>query len=464
MGFSPCCLAMKQWSLFLCLRYLSRKRIVLLSIAAVMLCCALLITVASLFTGFISAVENSVGDYLGDVVLSLPPSYKIENYPDLQQRLEQIPAIEAATAVLGGNGLLLTGPGQVRAAQILGIDLKSRLRVSPLKDALFRQKTYAESKISFALPDEASPDTVGGFVGIGLIASPDEMTDSYDMQAVQAFVGQKAALTTGSLTEQNKSQPDAADNTAPRFVRKVLHFTVADVVQTGVYEFDQNFVYVPIESLSALLYPDKKTCADTMQIRLKSGSDEDAATAMIYGLLRDYADKGADWAKVAMVESSRKMQGRMIAEYYKQLNMLMLIFGIVSFGVVLLVFCIFYLIVMTKQKDIAVVKSCGASSMSVAGLYLLFGVVNGALGAAFGAGLGWLITYNIEWVEKGLAAATGIKIWKASTYMFSRMPNQVNWEWAMWICVAALVAATIGALIPAVAAARIRPVKILRYE
>jgi lipoprotein-releasing system permease protein len=453
---------MKQWSLFLCLRYLSRKRIVLLSIAAVTLCCALLITIASLFTGFIGAVENSVGDYLGDIVLTLPPSYKIENYPDIQQRLEQIPSIEAATAVLGGNGLLLTGVGQVRPAQILGIDLKSRLRVSPLKDALIRQKTSDE--VAFTPPDETSPDGIGGFVGIGLLANPDELTDSYDMKAVEAFIGQKAALTTGSLAEKSPSPTENTDNAAPRFVRKVLRFTVADIVQTGVYEFDQNFVYVPIESLSALLYPDKNQCADTMQIRLKPGSDEDAAIAMIHGLLREYADSGADWAKVAILESSRKMQARMIAEYYKQLNMLMLIFGIVSFGVVLLVFCIFYLIVMTKQKDIAVVKSCGASSVSVAGLYLLFGVVNGALGAVFGAFLGWLITHHIESVEKGVAAVTGIKLWKASTYMFSRMPNQVNWEWALWICVAALAAATIGALIPAVAAARIRPVKILRYE
>lgn len=436
----------------------------MLSIAAVTLCCALLITVASLFTGFIAAVENSVGDYLGDIVLTLPASYKIENYSELQQRLEQIPSVQAATAVLGGNGLLLTGPGQVRPAQVLGIDLKSRLRVSPLKQALVRQNDFPDDRISFALPEESSPEAIGGFVGIGLVASPDELTDSYNMQSVEAFIGQKAALTTGSLAEKKTSDTETPDAAAPRFARKVLRFTITDIVQTGVYKFDQNCVYVPIDVLGALLYPDRKNCADTMQIKLKPGADEDTAITMVNGVLREFIEKDLDWAKVAMVDSSRKMQARMIAEYYKQLNMLMLIFGIVSFGVVLLVFCIFYLIVMTKQKDIAVVKSCGASSFSVAGLFLLFGFVNGVVGAVLGAGLGWLITYHIESVEKGIAALTGIKLWKASTYMFSRMPNQMNWEWAMWICIAALVAAAIGALIPAVAAARIRPVKILRYE
>ena len=71
---------------------------------------------------------------------------------------------------------------------------------------------------------------------------------------------------------------------------------------------------------------------------------------------------------------------------------------------------------------------------------------------------------NIELIEKGITATTGLKIWKASTYMFDRIPSEVNWDWALWICLAAVVAAAVGSLIPAAAAARVEPVKILRYE
>jgi lipoprotein-releasing system permease protein len=449
---------MKQWALFLCGRYLSRKRIVLLSITAVMLCCAMLITVASLFTGFISAVESSAGDYLGDIVLSTPQGYRIEGFGQLLKGLGEVAGVEAATPVLEGKGLLLTGPGQVRPAQVLGIDLPSRLRVSPLKDALVRQKSISSELISFT-PGQLPSETVGGFVGIGLIASPDEITDEYDMQLVSSFFDQKAVLTTGTLVENEQ-----AGSLEQRYVRKVLRFTITDVVQTGVYEFDQSFVYVPIEALSALLYPDKKPCADAIQIRLAKGADEEVTMAMIRGAWMNFAKDRFNWAGGATVESSRKMQSRLIGEYRKQLNMLMLIFGIVSFGVVLLVFCIFYLIVMTRQKDIAVVKSCGASNGSVAAMYLLFGIVNGVAGATMGAALGWLVTRNIERVEKGLTAMTGLKVWKASTYLFSKIPNEVNWTWAGWICLAAMLAAVVGALIPAIAAARVRPVKLLRYE
>jgi len=453
----------KQWSVFLCLRYLSRKRIVLLSMTAVMLCCALLITVASLFTGFIRSVEDSVGDYLGDVILSAPGTFKIEEYADFQQQLVGLSVVKAAPPVLSGNGLLLTGPGQIRAAQILGIDLKNQLRVSPLKDALIRQKNLPDEQVAFG--EFADKAEIGGFVGIGLIDDPDEMTDSYDMPTVESFIGRKAAVTTGTLVEQVPAESDPAAETAgPRFTRKVLRFTIADVVQTGVYEFDQAFVYVPIEALSSLLYPDRKPCCESFQIALEPGADEEKAMAMIRGLWLVYAQDRYPWAQQVEIQSSRQMQALLIAEYHKQLNMLMLIFGIVSFGVVLLVFCIFYLIVMTRQKDIAIVKSCGASSLSVAGMYLLFGLVNGVLGSLLGAGLGWLITRNIEIIEKGITAMTGLKIWKASTYLFTKIPNEVNWQWAFWICIAALAAAAVGALIPAVAAARIRPVRLLRYE
>jgi len=453
----------KQWSVFLCLRYLSRKRIVLLSMTAVMLCCALLITVASLFTGFIRSVEDSVGDYLGDVILSAPGTFKIEEYADFQQQLVGLSVVKAAPPVLSGNGLLLTGPGQIRAAQILGIDLKNQLRGSPLKDALIRQKNLPDEQVAFG--EFADKAEIGGFVGIGLIDDPDEMTDSYDMPTVESFIGRKAAVTTGTLVEQVPAESDPAAETAgPRFTRKVLRFTIADVVQTGVYEFDQAFVYVPIEALSSLLYPDRKPCCESFQIALEPGADEEKAMAMIRGLWLVYAQDRYPWAQQVEIQSSRQMQALLIAEYHKQLNMLMLIFGIVSFGVVLLVFCIFYLIVMTRQKDIAIVKSCGASSLSVAGMYLLFGLVNGVLGSLLGAGLGWLITRNIEIIEKGITAMTGLKIWKASTYLFTKIPNEVNWQWAFWICIAALAAAAVGALIPAVAAARIRPVRLLRYE
>ena len=103
---------MRYLSLFLCRKYLCRKKVVLLSIAAVAMSCALLIVVISLFTSFINAIETSASDSVGDIVVGMSGSVKIPAYDKFIARLEQSEVIEAATGVLSGQGLLLLGKGR----------------------------------------------------------------------------------------------------------------------------------------------------------------------------------------------------------------------------------------------------------------------------------------------------------------------------------------------------------------
>ncbi len=79
--------------LFLCLRYLRKRKIVFLSVAAVALSVSLLIVVASLFSGFIETFEQAAVEVLGDVVLS-PPT-RLSKYPLLIEQLEQTETVEA---------------------------------------------------------------------------------------------------------------------------------------------------------------------------------------------------------------------------------------------------------------------------------------------------------------------------------------------------------------------------------
>jgi len=442
---------MKQLSLFLCFKYLCRKKIVLLSVAAVALSCALLITVASLFTGFIEAIENSADDHMGDIVIGAPLSLKISKYDRLINNLEQNPLIEAATAVLAGQGLLHMGKGtgDVRAVRIWGIETARRTKVTPFADLLVRQKNK-NTPPTFAVEDSA--EQLGGFVGIGVVAKPDDVTDEYDFEQVNASIGRKVFLTTG--TKELK--------------RRTIKFTIADVVFSGVYEFDKDFIYLPIDKLAEKLYPSQGKIADMIQIRLSRKVEPQAALPVVRGIWRNFADNELGWTNYAIslakVSTSRQMQAKLLAEYRKQMAMLMLIFGVVSAGVVLLIFCIFYLIVMTKQKDIAIVKSCGLSSGAVAVLFVVFGLIIGLIGSAFGVVMGYLFTKNVNYIEHLISVLFDLKLWKSSTYMFTRIPNQVNWESVLWVGLAAVLASALGAVIPAIAAAGVRPVKILRYE
>lgn len=452
---------MKQISVLLCFRYLQHRRIVLLSIAAVALSCALLIATDSLFTGFIHAVENSVGQHLGDIILEAPANRIITDYDVLIQSLQQADCIHSATAVLSSQGLLLSAPGKVRAVRVWGIELPRRLDVTALQQSLLFQKDKPSDQVAFEIPQE--PNALGGIVGIGVLARPDETTDQYDMNAVKMMLGQRMTLTTGSVVQREDGQAETSGSQV-RFSRKVVRFNLADVVMTGVNDFDESFVMLPIKELSETLYPQSPTAANIIHIRLADGADEEKAMLIVNGLWRNFARERFYWYDFAVIESAKSMQARLIAEYKKQMGILLLIFGLVSLGIILLVFCIFYLIVMTRRKDIGILKASGVSSPSVAAMFVLFGTVVGIVGAVAGIGLGWLIIDNINAIEQAIASVFGIKLWKASTYLFSRIPNTMHWGSVLWITAAGIGAAAAGSLIPAIAAARVRPVETLQYE
>jgi lipoprotein-releasing system permease protein len=296
-----------------------------------------------------------------------------------------------------------------------------------------------------------------------VVAEPDEKTDKYDFDAIEKMYDQQVVLTTGTV-----SQADEEGRRA-EVKRKVMKFTIADVVETGVYQFDKGCVYLPIEELKKTLYPDEALpVASQVQIKLADNTDTDAALAVIRGVWRSFVGEhlGADLylMQYTTIDTARQMQSRYVAAYRKQMGLLLLIFGVVSFGVILLVFCIFYMIVRLKQRDIAIIKSCGASGSSVAWIFVGFGVCVGIIGSGIGAVLGYFFTKNINTIEEWIRIIFGLKLWKSSVYFFNKIPNEVDWASALPIVLFAIIAATIGTLIPAIVAAWTKPVEILRYE
>lgn len=447
--------------LFLWLRYLRKKKIVLLSITAVALSCALLITVSSLFNGFINAFEQSAVEIMGDIVLA-PPT-KFTKYQLLVERLEQIRTVKAATATLSAPGLLHLGKGDVRATQIWGIEPEKKAKVTGFKQALIKQSKLS-SELSFQVP--GFPKKLGGFVGVGVVAEPDEKTDEYDFDAVEKMIGQDVLLTTGAVIE---TKDPSSSEVSERFKRKSLKLIITDVVFTGIYELDRTSVYLPIKELAKMLYPNEdEPVAHQIQIKLTDDAQTDVVLAQIRGLWEDFATKQLGWGSYLIrettINTAKQMQREYVAEFRKQMRILLFIFGIVSCSVVLLIGCIFYMIVITKQKDIAIVRSCGATSGSVALIFIGFGACVGIIGSVSGTILSYIVTKNINIIEEWIRIIFGLKLWRSSVYMFSKIPNEIDWGAAWPIIFSAILAATAGALIPAIIAIITKPVDILRYE
>jgi lipoprotein-releasing system permease protein len=446
--------------LFFWLKYLRTRRILLLSIAAVAVSVSLLIVVASLFSGVIGAYQRTGRDVLGDVILQAPEGLLLSRYPELIERLQRSGAVQAATPTLSQEGLLYIRKGDVRPVSVWGIEPESRARVMGFRKSLLLQKN-APGELSWKVPDSNS--RTGGYVGIGILADPNARTDEYDTHEIlKQSIGRQMVVITASAPKST----DAGDMPKP----KNIPFNVADVVYTGFYEADSGFIFIPIERLQQVLYPDANSPrASRLHIKVKPGVDANDAIKEIRELWVAFATQQLGWSRYlaaedTLIETAQQFQQLYVTELRKQMGVLLLIFGLVSFSVVVLVFCIFYMIVRLKQRDIGIMKSCGTSSVSVVWLFVGFGATIGVAGAAIGGVMGTIITRNINAIENWISVVFGLKLWSGSVYMFTRIPNEVDWLASLPIIAMAVGAAALGAVLPALVAARTRPVEVLRYE
>jgi lipoprotein-releasing system permease protein len=451
--------------LLLWLRYLRKKKIVFLSVAAVALSCTLLIVVSSLFNGFIEAVERASALLDGDIAIY--PGEFIEDHKLLLDELERVPGVETAAAFLwGSGGLLHLGEGNVRPVFYAGVEPVRAARLSDLAGSLLRSGGRGQTP-GFEMTDY--PDDVGVWVGIGLLAEPDEQTDEYDLEAVKEMIGRPIVLTTGSWSlkapedsgrEQNSSTTD--------FKRITTKLRIADIFFTGHYWYDQ-LIYLPLGRISEILYPEEdEVLVNAIGVRLSRSADVEKMKQQVQAVWVGFAEEKLGWGqdKIRFSEVQTARQNRMMGLEIirKQMSVLMLILGVICSVGVLLVFCIFYMIVITRQKDIAIVKSCGASNGAVVSIFLGFGVCVGIAGSVIGAVLGYIVIRNINTLENWVRIIFGLKIWRSSVYVFNKIPNQIDWSWSCWIILAAVAASALGALIPAIVAAKTKPVDILRYE
>jgi lipoprotein-releasing system permease protein len=236
-------------------------------------------------------------------------------------------------------------------------------------------------------------------------------------------------------------------------------FTIVDFYESKMSEYDSNFVFVPIDALQRMRgMVDPQTgiaSVNSIQIKLKPGADLNA--------VRDRLRKVFP-AEMYAVSTWRDKQGPLLSAVDMEmavLNILLfLIIAVAGFGIL----AIFFMIVVEKTRDIGILKSLGAGSAGLAGIFLGYGLFLGMVGAGVGLALGLAITWNINAIRAGVEWCTGERVFDPSIYYFFKIPTIVNPLTVAWIIVGAVGIAVAASVLPALRAARLHPVEALRHD
>ncbi len=317
--------------------------------------------------------------------------------------------------------------------------------------------------------------------------------------APQAFLpGQRAVLSVWPMDLTGRTHTDQVTRELP----------IANNFKSGLYEIDANVVLVRLDALQKMLRMDAARVIDrsatlpisrvnpktgerefvdpvvttieeparitNLFVRARHGVSPEALRARcreIYAQFsKDFADKrrpppSATSTRLRIDTWDERPGIKMLTDAVKKETALVLfLFAIISLTAVFLVLAIFWAMVSEKTKDIGVLRAIGASRAGVAWLWLRYGLTIGLCGAILGGISSYLIVNNINAIHDWLGEHLGLVVWSAKTYYFSSIPDKVDTDKAALVLCLGVLMAVLGALIPALKAAWMDPVKSLRFE
>ncbi|MBX9622786.1 MAG: FtsX-like permease family protein [Gemmataceae bacterium] len=482
-----------MYKLLLCGRYLRTRYLAFVCIVSVMLGVATLIVVNAVMSGFSTKLKDRLHGSVSDVVVDTDNLSGFPDPPDaLVAKVLASPAgprIAAVTptvevfAIMQYRGGRPDGPLITKPVRLIGIDPAGRAAVGGFSEYLVRQNGHPAP--SFDLTPDAlrrhdankrelerdDPLAVkvrdGGAVRLPDPVPPPDAAVMNDGMPVAKLYGAIPGYALahlrytnegGKLVEETALYPgDAVTITTVggETLRPVSGtFLVADYLKTEMSEYDQSFVYVPLEQLQAIRGMGGRCSA--LQIKLKDYEADKAVVTAELQKLFPYRD--------VRVNTWEDQQGPLLQAIDVErgiLNLLLfMIVGVAGFSIL----AIFTMIVSEKYRDIGVMKALGASSTGVMSIFLGYGLLLGAVGCALGTALGLWITANINAIEVALTRLTGRSVFPRDVYYFKDIPTNVDPVVVGLVNAGAVVVAVVFSLLPAYRAARLHPVRALRFE
>ncbi len=221
-------------------------------------------------------------------------------------------------------------------------------------------------------------------------------------------------------------------------------FKVVGIFESGMYDYDSSMAYVLLKEAQTLLSMKDKITG--IEVRIKDPDKSDIIAKKIQNLL-GYPFIVKDWKEMnKSLFSALKLE---------KLTMFVILSIMVLIGSLNIVSTL-VLMVMEKKKDIAILRTMGASSSSIMKIFIIQGLIVGIVGMSFGLVTGLTICYLLK-KYKFITLPSDV-------YYISRLPVQVQATDIICICICAVVISFLATIYPARYAAKLNPADVLRYE
>jgi len=233
---------------------------------------------------------------------------------------------------------------------------------------------------------------------------------------------------------------------------KMKRFQVKGIFYSGMYEYDNTMAYVSLESAQKFFAMEARITG----IEIKT---EDIYRVKEIGREIRRTMGFPFWTKDWM-EMNRNLFSALKLEKIIMFIIVVLIVLVAAFNII----STLIMVVMEKNKDVAILKSMGASSKSILKIFVIEGGVIGFVGTALGTLTGLAVAFNLEKIIDFLESTFGFKILARDIYYIDKFPSQVNPFDVSLIIVTAILISLLATLYPAWRASKLDPAEALRYE
>ena len=409
--------------IFVGLRYTRAKRrnhfisfISFISIAGIAVGVTALITVMSVMNGFEKELRNSILRVASHAVIT-SSSQGMAHWRDLIPRLARYPEVVGYAPFIKAEGMLSAG-GVVSGTMIRGILPEQEPRVSSLGDDMVLGSL-----------EELVPGDFSIILGKDLAAK------------LGVSVGERVTL----ITPQ-------ANVTPVGIMPRLKRFTVAGIFDTGNYEYDSVLALIHLDDAAKLFLMPGKISG----VRLKL-HDMFEAPLLTRKLVQDLPIGYliSDWT-MQHVNFFKAVQTEKLVMFI----ILTLIVAVAAFNIV----STLVMVVTDKRADIAILRTLGVSPLSVMMIFMVQGVIIGAVGTLLGVAGGVLLAQNVETIVPAIEHAFNVKFIPGDVYMISKLPSDMHWSDVFKVGGVAFLLSLVATVYPAWRASRTQPAEALRYE